>query len=99
MKKMLTLCMAAMLTLASGSAQDKMDQGGKMDKMDKMDKKSPKSPKTRWTTKRPAARWTRWTTKKPATKWTSSNFDHTPRPAALRPSGRRRAFLAPQSSG
>ena len=38
MKKMLTLCMAAMLTLASGFAQDKMDQGGKMDKMD--DKKA-----------------------------------------------------------
>ena len=40
MKKMLTLCFAAMLTVASGFAQDKMEQHGKMDdkKSDKMDK-------------------------------------------------------------
>jgi hypothetical protein len=47
MKKMLTLWFAAMLTVASGFAQDKMDDkkaGDKMDKMDKMDhKKSKKS--------------------------------------------------------
>ena len=37
MKKMLTLCLAAMLTVASGFAQDKMDDHKSGDKMDKMD--------------------------------------------------------------
>ena len=42
MKKMLTLCLAAMLTLASGYAQDKMEQHDKMDKMDHSGKKKSK---------------------------------------------------------
>jgi len=45
MKKTLALCFAAMLTLASGSAQDKMDKDGKIDKMDKAGKEKAKKSK------------------------------------------------------
>jgi hypothetical protein len=46
MKKMLMLSLAAMLSVASGIAQDKMDEkkaDGKMDTMEKADKKAKKS--------------------------------------------------------